>query len=518
LTCPNTDENNQGGATMAAKRHHLAQRRKALGFTQEQLAARLSVDPTTVRRWESGETEGGPQPWLRPKLARSLQVSAKQLDELLSEGAEEPGKREPLSGSVSPHASDVQGSAELLNIDTQAGVFFPVIVNGRPVLVPFSGDIDSADWDAMSPLNRRALLSYGLAAATASALTPEDATRAIHRTTAPSTISLSPYASWATATYKAVLNPIEATRQATATSNDGGRDPQALRPVVDRVMRVSLSSDYEELERSLPSLIGQAEAAATQVGVNDHAAQQVLSDVYAVVGWTLIKADSSVGAWIAAQRAVQAAEQADDVLRIAAATRCLAEVHMRAGNFEEATRTAFLAAVHLETAAPEDRLVAISLRGAALLSAAAASARRGDGREAHAALKSAAACAAEVGRDRSDLATVFGPTNVAVHQVVVPIELGDAHDAVRHISTVQLDRMPKAFTERRSRFLIDVARSYAQMHNDSAAIDALLQAETIAADELRHHRLTRELVPQLLTREHRTSDLRALAGRCNLLA
>ncbi len=70
---------------MAAKRHRLAQRRKSIGFTQEGLAEQLGVDPTTVRRWESGETEGGPQPWVRPKLAHYLQVSAEQLEELLHE-------------------------------------------------------------------------------------------------------------------------------------------------------------------------------------------------------------------------------------------------------------------------------------------------------------------------------------------------------------------------------------------------------------------------------------------------
>ncbi len=71
---------------MAAKRHRLARRRKAVGFTQERLAEHLGIDPTTVRRWESGETEGGPQPWSWPKLARCLQVSVDELEELLSEG------------------------------------------------------------------------------------------------------------------------------------------------------------------------------------------------------------------------------------------------------------------------------------------------------------------------------------------------------------------------------------------------------------------------------------------------
>ncbi|MDQ4031078.1 MAG: hypothetical protein M3332_01915 [Actinomycetota bacterium] len=311
---------------------------------------------------------------------------------------------------------------------------------------------------------------------------------------------------------------MDAARRAITTLDDGTQGHHGSRTVIDWVMRASLSSDYFALERWLPTLIGCVEAASIQHAGDGHAIGQCLSDVYSVAGWTLIKADSAIGAWIAAQRAVQAAEQAGDMLRAAAATRCLAEVHMRVGNFEEATRTALLAAIQLENTPPDSRQTAVSLRGAALLSAAAASARRGDSREAHAALKAAEGCAAELGQDRADLATAFGPTNVAIHQVAIAIELGDARGALRHVPLVQLDRMPKPLTERRARFLIDVARSYAHVKDDAAAIDALIQAETIAPDELRHHRLTHELVLQLLTRESRTSELRALAGRCNLIA
>jgi len=59
--------------------------------------------------------------------------------------------------------------------------------------------------------------------------------------------------------------------------------------------------------------------------------------------------------------------------------------------------------------------------------------------------------------------------------------------------------------------------TYAHHPDDAAAIDALLQAEMIAPDELRHHRMTHDLVTQLLTRESRISELRALATRCHLL-
>lgn len=68
---------------MAVKRKRFALRRKAVGLSQEQLAERLGVDRSTITRWEGGETL--PQPWLRPRIARALQVSADQLDDLLGE-------------------------------------------------------------------------------------------------------------------------------------------------------------------------------------------------------------------------------------------------------------------------------------------------------------------------------------------------------------------------------------------------------------------------------------------------
>jgi tetratricopeptide (TPR) repeat protein/transcriptional regulator with XRE-family HTH domain len=66
----------------AAKRHRLAQRRKALGLTQEALARILDVERSTVARWERGQTE--PLPWIWPKLAKTLQVSADRLQDLLA--------------------------------------------------------------------------------------------------------------------------------------------------------------------------------------------------------------------------------------------------------------------------------------------------------------------------------------------------------------------------------------------------------------------------------------------------
>lgn len=69
------------------KRIRLAQRRRAVGLSQEALAEQLGVDSSTVRRWERGDND--PQPWHRPRLAKALKVTVEQLAELLEAAPED---------------------------------------------------------------------------------------------------------------------------------------------------------------------------------------------------------------------------------------------------------------------------------------------------------------------------------------------------------------------------------------------------------------------------------------------
>jgi transcriptional regulator with XRE-family HTH domain len=88
--------------SVAARRDRLAGRRKALGLTQEALAGLLGVDRSTVARWERGEAS--PLPWIRPKLAMTLRVSADWLEELLAGNG---ARATPVgSGAASPGAGD----------------------------------------------------------------------------------------------------------------------------------------------------------------------------------------------------------------------------------------------------------------------------------------------------------------------------------------------------------------------------------------------------------------------------
>lgn len=87
-------ENGRTGRVLT-KRNRLAGRRKALGLTQEALAGLLEVDRTTVARWEHGEAS--PLPWIRPKLAKTLRVSADRLEELLAGDAAVSRPAEPTA-------------------------------------------------------------------------------------------------------------------------------------------------------------------------------------------------------------------------------------------------------------------------------------------------------------------------------------------------------------------------------------------------------------------------------------
>lgn len=88
---------------VAPRRKRFAERRKAVGHTQESLAARLGVDRTTVVRWERGDSD--PQPWVRRGLADVLEVSVDELARLLL-----PDSTVPLNEALAPATSETAGT------------------------------------------------------------------------------------------------------------------------------------------------------------------------------------------------------------------------------------------------------------------------------------------------------------------------------------------------------------------------------------------------------------------------
>jgi hypothetical protein len=74
--------------------------------------------------------------------------------------------------------------------------------------------------------------------------------------------------------------------------------------------------------------------------------------------------------------------------------------------------------------------------------------------------------------------------------------------------------------ERRTHHLLDLAHGYAQWRKDHQAIDALLDAEQLAPQEVHYQPPARKLVAELLRRERRSTrpQVRELATRMGLIA
>jgi transcriptional regulator with XRE-family HTH domain/tetratricopeptide (TPR) repeat protein len=120
---------------MTARRRHLAERRRALGFSQETLAHHLGVDRTTVGRWERGETE--PTPYLQPRLGKLLNTTPDALPALLAveraAGALPAAPRPPGSSQTSNgEEHDDMYRRELLGLLTTGAVTIALPAAIRP--------------------------------------------------------------------------------------------------------------------------------------------------------------------------------------------------------------------------------------------------------------------------------------------------------------------------------------------------------------------------------------------------
>jgi tetratricopeptide (TPR) repeat protein len=260
----------------------------------------------------------------------------------------------------------------------------------------------------------------------------------------------------------------------------------------------------------LNTLIPELEYAARKTSGADR--QRVCiakAKAYHAAAGVLSKLGETAAAWVAVDRAITAAEEADDPLLMAEGAFRLAIVFQGARRFDLAERTAETAANALgrlvDAAEPE----AVALRGALYLQLAVVSARVNEGEQAYDYLARAREAANWLGADRNDYNTEFGPTNVLLHEVNVAVELGDAGRALRVAAKADTSKLSP---ERRARLLIDVARAYSQRRQPDQIARTLREADAIAPEQVRAHPILRELLLDALRADDgSTPDLQRLA-------
>ncbi|WP_019548481.1 helix-turn-helix domain-containing protein [Streptomyces sulphureus] len=275
-------------------------------------------------------------------------------------------------------------------------------------------------------------------------------------------------------------------------------DVSELQGRIDQTWRLWHTSAHNRTEvgELLPELIRDAERAASGLdGTERRAALVALSDVYRLTGQATAYVAPGELAWVVADRALSAAQQADDPAAIAVAAWNMGNILRETSYPEEALRTAIEASdllrPHLDEA-PEDWR---GVYGALQLHAAVTCARGGREADAWRYWDAGHQVAKSLPSSYVHLSTVFGRANVDFHAVSVATDLRTSRQALALADDIDPDVMPS--TERRARLWVEVARGHLQRGDVTAALHVMQRAHGIGTETVAYTPSARTAVAHL---------------------
>ncbi|WP_430479737.1 helix-turn-helix domain-containing protein [Streptomyces sp. P11-1] len=292
---------------------------------------------------------------------------------------------------------------------------------------------------------------------------------------------------------------------------------EEIQRAVDRVWELTHANEFAELSALLGPLVPRIERAARTAPPSERGrAWGLLSRTYQALSSAFVRQGEADAAWVAADRAIRAAEQSGNTLDVFASVFRLSQAFVRLKHLDQAEHSATTALNALErhyaqaAAAPE----ALSVMGALHLALALIHARAGDRPRAREEMKRAREVAGRLGEDRNDFNLEFGPTNVEIQAVSIAVELGDAGEAIE-VGT-ELDTSALSL-ERRARLKMDLGRAYAQRRQVGEALGSLLAAEELSPGLVHTHVAARDTIRELLLLAGRTAppELKELADRAD---
>ena len=296
------------------------------------------------------------------------------------------------------------------------------------------------------------------------------------------------------------------------------RRARRLRAQVRSAYQAYQATRYDAARHILPALIRGVETAARTVGSDGPVACAVRAHVYDITAALLSRVGEPFLAWAAADRAMFAAEQSGDPLLAAASTWRLSYMITGRKHPQEALELAMAAAAALKHMTGEPSPERLSVYGALHLAAATAVAASLDRETTESLLATARGIADRTG-EANIMGTAFGPVNVAVHAISASLKLGDPRTATKTGEALDTTAMPVGLVGRRTQVNLDLARAYAMTRKDAAAVNLLLAAERLSPQLVRYDPATRDVLTELLRREHHpsTPELRPLARRAGVI-
>jgi transcriptional regulator with XRE-family HTH domain len=278
------------------------------------------------------------------------------------------------------------------------------------------------------------------------------------------------------------------------------------------------ATNYQTLGRLLPKLLAAARATAS-ANQGNPAGRRLLADTYHLSSITLMKLGDPHTAWLAAERALSAAETLNDPIAAASATQALvcaaAGIGQGSAGIAVAQNTLDIDAARL-TKAGEDGWTAL---GMMQLKAAVAAAAVGDGELARDMIAEAKMSAQHVAADANVRRTGFNATNVLLYEASVLGQLGDHPGALSATNNVHPSAFAALPRERRTHHLVDTAGSALAGGHADAALSLLLQAEQDSPQEVRDLPAARIVITELVQSRRspvNTGMLRELARRAGV--
>jgi transcriptional regulator with XRE-family HTH domain len=245
-------------------------------------------------------------------------------------------------------------------------------------------------------------------------------------------------------------------------------------------------------------------------------AHAALANAYALAEQLLAWVADSPLLWLAADRCMASAEQADDPATLALAAWVVGNVWRATGREEDAYLLALDAADLLEPQLAGADDTPRALWGAVRLHSALTAGRMGREGDALRLLDDGAAMAARLPGGYAHPSTLFGAPNAALAGVSVHVDLQQGGRAITAADAVDPDSIPSV--DRRARLWLELARGYRQRKDNTAALHVLQRATATSTESMRCHPLARTLASELVTSGGRIveRDARALAATLGL--
>lgn len=278
-------------------------------------------------------------------------------------------------------------------------------------------------------------------------------------------------------------------------AGDEGSPVENLRHDVDDLWELTHAGRLAQVSALAVELLPALEQAARTAPEDSQPELYLLvSRAYQALSAAFVRQDEADAAWVAADRAVFAAERSGEPLHVCASVFRMVQAFVRLrslGQAEHAARTAIDALEDQSSDSPQALSVLGSLHLALALVHARASARS----EAKSEIAKARAIAAQLGENRNDFNLEFGPVNVEIQAVSTAVDLGDAGEALDIGLAIDADELSP---ERQGRLLMDLGRAHAQRRHGGEALDCLLRAEVVAPETIQTHQAARATIRELV--------------------